>query len=122
MEKRITSLRSSCVSVGDSPVVPTAIIPSMPAAICDSINFCSAVKSIAPSRKGVTRAVKVPRNIQNRWSYGVMEKWSDEIMLRGTNSRLQHSKTPFLDFNRAFEDKLGRSGKRDIGESLTIAA
>src|SRR5437667_5807082 len=94
----------------------------MPAAICDSIKFCSAVKSIAPSRKGVTRAVKVPRNIQNRWSYGVMERWSDEIMLRGTNSILQHSNIPFLDFNRALENKLGRPVKSDIGESLAVAA
>src|SRR2546430_1512383 len=60
----MTSCFSSCVNVGDSPVVPTAISPVIPAAICASTNFSNAAKSIPPSRNGVTKAEKVPRNIR----------------------------------------------------------
>src|SRR5215471_14589598 len=61
----MTSRFSSCVNVGDSPVVPTATRPVIPPAICASINFSSAAKSTSPLRNGVTSAVKVPRNISS---------------------------------------------------------
>ena len=59
----ITCSRSSCESVGDSPVVPIATIPLIPAAICVSISCSNAETSMPPSRNGVTNAVNVPRNI-----------------------------------------------------------
>ena len=49
--------------MGDSPVVPTATTPLIPAAIWLSISFSKAATSTAPSRNGVTKAVKVPRNM-----------------------------------------------------------
>src|SRR5215475_1307684 len=64
--RRITCSRSSCESVGDSPVVPIATIPVMPAAICVSINCSNAETSIPPSRNGVTNAENVPRNILSK--------------------------------------------------------
>src|SRR6266849_6298743 len=60
---------SSCVNVGDSPVVPTATRPVIPAAICASTNFSNAAKSTSPFRNGVTNAVKVPRNICQRSNF-----------------------------------------------------
>src|SRR5881409_1052968 len=60
---RISCSCSSCESVGDSPVVPIATTPEIPAAICVSISVWKAETSILPLRKGVTSAVNVPRNI-----------------------------------------------------------
>lgn len=57
---RITASASSSLSVAASPVVPTGTSPVTPAAICASISFSSAGVSTAPSRNGVTRAVKTP--------------------------------------------------------------
>jgi len=53
----ITRACSAMFSVGDSPVVPTGTIPSIPAAICRSISSPKALSSTFPLRNGVTKAV-----------------------------------------------------------------
>ena len=53
---------SACESVAASPVEPHGTRPSTPAAICSSTRSRSARSSTAPSRNGVTSAVKTPSN------------------------------------------------------------
>ena len=55
---------SSKSTVGDSPVVPTITMPSVPSAICQSINDFRRTKSSAPSgNMGVTIATRLPVNM-----------------------------------------------------------
>jgi len=62
---RISSLCSSTSTVGDSPVVPTTTMPSVPSSTCQSISRLNAPKSSAPSCSpagfiGVTMATRLP--------------------------------------------------------------
>src|SRR5690349_22264780 len=58
---RISSLCSSKSTVGDSPVVPTTTMPSVPSATCQSIRFLKRGKSSFPSScMGVTIATSEP--------------------------------------------------------------
>src|SRR5579875_3338266 len=61
---RTTAMCSSCVSVADSPVEPQGTRPCTPPAICASTSAASAWWSTAPSRNGVTSAVRQPVNIR----------------------------------------------------------
>src|SRR5579884_2383638 len=61
---RTTAMCSSCVSVADSPVEPQGTSPCTPPAICASTSAASAWWSTAPSRNGVTSAVRQPVNIR----------------------------------------------------------
>ncbi len=49
------------LNVADSPVVPTGMTPSIPASTCSSRSWANAFSSTLSLRKGVMRAVKVPR-------------------------------------------------------------
>src|SRR3546814_9950238 len=52
---------SSTLSVADSPVVPTATMPSVPSAICHSTSADRLSQSTAPSgNMGVTTATMLP--------------------------------------------------------------
>ena len=62
--RAMTRSCSSCVSVGDSPVVPTGLSMGVPSATCQSTSERSAASSTAPSRNGVTRATVQPANIR----------------------------------------------------------
>jgi hypothetical protein len=58
---RISSLCSSKSTVGDSPVVPTTTMPSVPSATCQSIRLRNDARSMRPSSCiGVTMATKLP--------------------------------------------------------------
>ena len=57
---RMIAICSSCVTVGDSPVVPTGTRPSIPARIWYSTSFLRSAKETWPLVKGVTSAVIVP--------------------------------------------------------------
>ena len=58
---RISSPCSSGVTVGDSPVVPTATIAFVPSAMCQSISLRYASRSSVPSSCiGVTTATMLP--------------------------------------------------------------
>src|SRR5690349_20262149 len=58
---RISSLCSSKSTVGDSPVVPTTTMPSVPSDTCQSISLRNAARSRAPSSFiGVTMATRLP--------------------------------------------------------------
>src|SRR5436305_2469437 len=58
---RISSLCSSKLTVGDSPVVPTTTMPSVPSATCQSMRFLNLARSRLPSsRMGVTIATRLP--------------------------------------------------------------
>src|SRR5713226_945460 len=109
--RRITCSRSSCESVGDSPVVPTATTPLMPAAICLSIRFSKAATSIASSRNGVTSAVNVPRNISQ-----FVAQLSNLRNLQIANWKL----APRLQLDRAFKNKLSRTGEGNIAKPIAI--
>src|SRR5690606_1134295 len=54
---------SSTLSVGVSPVVPQGTRPSQPSASTSSQSFAYAASSIAPPRKGVASATKVPSHL-----------------------------------------------------------
>jgi hypothetical protein len=59
---RMMSQCSSTVTVGDSPVVPTTPMQSVPSAMCQSISLRRASKSTLPSScMGVTRATMLPK-------------------------------------------------------------
>ena len=61
-ETRITSQCSSTETVGDSPVVPTTPMQSVPSSMCQSIRRRKASKSTLPSSCiGVTSATMLPR-------------------------------------------------------------
>src|SRR3546814_2641512 len=61
--RRMTSMCSSTLSVADSPVVPTATMPSVPSAICHSTSADRLSQSTAPSgNMGVTTATMLPRS------------------------------------------------------------
>ena len=61
---RISSLCSSKSTVGDSPVVPTTTMPSVPSATCQSISFLKRGEVELPSCSsrfiGVTIATRLP--------------------------------------------------------------
>src|SRR5204862_299917 len=58
---RISSLCSSKLTVGDSPVVPTTTMPSVPSAACQSMRFLKRARSSEPSsRMGVMMAARLP--------------------------------------------------------------
>src|SRR5438445_11856008 len=57
-----TRLCSSWLTVGLSPVVPTGTRPWVPSAICQFTSDRKAASSSEPFLKGVTKAVKDPRN------------------------------------------------------------
>jgi len=58
---RISSLCSSKLTVGDSPVVPTTTMPSVPSAACQSMRFLKRARSSEPSsRMGVMMATRLP--------------------------------------------------------------
>lgn len=57
---RMIAICSSCVTVGDSPVVPTGTRPSIPPRIWCSTSFLRSAKETWPLVKGVTSAVIVP--------------------------------------------------------------
>src|SRR6185503_14270165 len=58
---RISSLCSSKSTVGDSPVVPTTTMPSVPSATCQSISLRKRGRSSPPSfSMGVTIATRLP--------------------------------------------------------------
>src|SRR5690606_2241303 len=65
-QTRITSRCSSTSRVADSPVVPTATMPSVPCPICHSTSFFSAAQSTArvPDTMGVIIATILPVIIQ----------------------------------------------------------
>src|SRR5512133_1818850 len=57
----ISSQCSSTVTVGDSPVVPTMTMPSVPSAMCQSMSFFRPGRSRLPSAcMGVTIATMLP--------------------------------------------------------------
>src|SRR5580692_8043844 len=62
MHHSTTRLCSSWLSVGLSPVVPTGTSPWVPSEICQFTSERKAASSSEPFLKGVTRAVKDPRN------------------------------------------------------------
>src|SRR5262245_54110 len=113
---RITCSRSSWESVGDSPVVPIATIPVIPAAICASISCSNAETSMPPSRNGVTNAVNVPRNMFSKPLI-----YTDETLLRkeagsqSVNIRVH----PWLCSNLdcSLENKFCRTGECDVAET-----
>src|SRR6478752_3081784 len=113
---RITCSRSSWDSVGDSPVVPIATIPVIPAAICVSISCSNAETSMPPSRNGVTNAVNVPRNMFVR-----PQIYTDETQMRkepGSQS-VTIRVHPWLSSNLdcSIENKFGRTGECDVAET-----
>src|SRR5437763_6964394 len=58
---RISSLCSSKLTVGDSPVVPTTTMPSVPSATCQSMAALKLARSrLASSRIGVMIATRLP--------------------------------------------------------------
>src|ERR1051326_2520022 len=111
---RITCSRSSCESVGDSPVVPMATTPVMPAAICASINFLKAESSMPPSRNGVTTAVKVPRNISSHGFTPMKHRREESQVYESLNFRVHLWLT--LNFNCPFKHKFGRTSERNISK------
>src|SRR4051794_21716915 len=62
MHHSTTFLCSSWLSVGLSPVVPTGTRPLVPSEICQLTSERNAASSSEPFLKGVTKAVKDPRN------------------------------------------------------------
>src|SRR6201981_2339950 len=62
MHHSTTRLCSSWLSVGLSPVVPTGTSPWVPSEICQFTSERKAASSSEPFLKGVTKAVKEPRN------------------------------------------------------------
>src|SRR5215813_10604736 len=116
---RITCSRSSCDSVGDSPVVPIATIPLIPAAICVSTSCSKAERSIPPSRNGVTNAVNAPRNISSK-----PQIYTDETEMRKAVSVKGFSDLwkfvficDWLNLNRSFKYKFGGSRQRDVAKA-----
>src|SRR3546814_5644180 len=69
--RRMTSVCSSTLSVADSPVVPTATMPSVPSAICHSTSADRLSQSTAPS--GNMRSEEHTSELQSlmRISYAV---------------------------------------------------
>ena len=58
---RMSSLCSSKLTVGDSPVVPTTTMPSVPSATCQSMSARNRARSrLASSRIGVMIATRLP--------------------------------------------------------------
>src|SRR5688500_16578513 len=58
---RISSLCSSKSTVGDSPVVPTTTMPSVPSSTCQSMSLRKRARSSLPSScMGVTIATRLP--------------------------------------------------------------
>src|ERR1700744_3455956 len=62
MHHSTTRLCSSWLNVGLSPVVPTGTSPWVPSEICQFTSERKAASSSEPFLKGVTKAVKEPRN------------------------------------------------------------
>src|SRR5213083_2447940 len=89
---RITSMCSSWLNVGDSPVVPTGTRPSIPAAICCSTSQDSFFSSTFPLRKGVTSAVYAPVNIG-----GLVSEFDDAV-----------------------EHKIGRAFERHVADFVAV--
>src|SRR3954452_16641449 len=62
---------SSTLTVGDSPVVPTATMPCVPCSICQSIRCLYASRSRAPSSlMGVAMATRLPVSIVVSLGFG----------------------------------------------------
>src|SRR5580692_3083421 len=108
MHHSTTRLCSSWLTVGLSPVVPTGTRPLVPSAICQFTSPRKAASSSEPFLKGVTRAVKDPRN----FVFAAMD-----FSLRARSSRpLKLPIRPFIPGMTVWR----KSGKPRVNEPLLV--
>ena len=117
-----TSSFSPCVKVGDSPVVPTATTPVIPATICASINFANAARSTSPFRNGVTSLSECTAKHFRASSGHRFAQMKHRFRNHSVRFQSFSSVGPQLksksNVNRAVENELGRAGQGHVAEFI----